>query len=662
MSRPTFDTNAAQVYRTSVEMEAVDRRSEEDIQQQQPQNGDEESDPENLKGAEENKKSIASYIRYNAFGTAMGFFVNGYMYDISTYIVSVYTDVFPSFRHDVFLQTAIGVSMLYGVMFGLLLFGFIADYFGRKKGLIMCSCLVLLGNIIGVASHGTSVVGGIWMMNIGLGVAGLGMGGEYTCNVPNAMEDSEGVNIKTRGRRTSMLVMCMEVIGNYMPFVVQIIIIAAACRNAYLGAASHCHYEIVKRVSFAVATIPVICVLIYRTRMRDSEMFSKDKQRGKSRYDAIDLYIVCRHFAFRSVGAVLNWFLVDYINYSMGTFGVIILQSVIGVSLLKSLWITLAEGGAYLIWLPFVAAFVVDRLGRRKTEVFGWAFLASAQLINAGAFWPLKRHPVGWIFWSTFVFGFQYFVFVPVYLIPAEAFPTKIRATMYGVSSSFGKCGGIVGTTIFPHMWVNFSGSAHAETLPALRLTMWFYAGLEYLALLLAFFFVPEYSQKSLVKEDQRFYELRRRYAARFAKRLNVTDEDLQEDSLNLTFFQILKYRITSSSKEQFHRHLKNYAATLCRENGIRSRRRIDYVAQLPTDYNDLTLFSRILRKIRMGSEQCAIYEKNSEEMGYYDPSVEEAELEDRKEEWKEDDSEMQQNWSNTTAEAIVHSYEDNKV
>lgn len=428
-----------------------------------------------------------------------------------------------------------------------------------------------------------------------------------------------------------MLVMCMEVIGNYMPFVVQIIIIAAACRNAYLGAASNCHYEIVKRVSFAVATIPVIAVLIYRTRMRDSEMFARDKQRGKSRYDAIDLYIVIRHFAFRSVGAVLNWFLVDYINYSMGTFGVIILQSVIGVSLLKSLWITLAEGGAYLIWLPFLAAFVVDRLGRRKTEVFGWACLSTAQLINAGAFWPLKRHPVGWIFWSTFVFGFQYFVFVPVYLIPAEAFPTKIRATMYGVSSSFGKCGGIVGTTIFPHMWVNFSGSAHAETLPALRLTMWFYAGLEYLALILAFFFVPEYSQKSLVKEDQRFYELRRRYAARFAKRMNVTDENLQEESMNYTLLQIIRYRIRSSSKEQFHGQLKNYAATLCVSNGIRSVKRIDYVAQLPIDYNDLTLFSHLVRRIRMGKEQCEIFEKNSEEMGYYDPSVEEAEFEQEK-------------------------------
>eukprot|EP00871_Galdieria_phlegrea_P004570 jgi/Galph1/5113/GphlegSOOS_G3701.1 len=610
-------------------MDAIERESQSEARQDGSSPSDNQDGyQEDLEkpGEDSTKQKIASYVRYNAFGTAMGFFVNGYMYDISTYIVSVYTDVFPSFKHDVFLQTAIGVSMLYGVMFGLLLFGFIADYFGRKKGLIMCSCLVLLGNLIGVASHGTDVVGGIWMMNIGLGVAGLGMGGEYTCNVPNAMEDSEGVNVKTRGRRTSMLVMCMEVIGNYMPFVVQIIIVAAACRHAYLGKAANCHYEIVKRVSFAVATIPVIAVLIYRTRMRDSEMFTKDKKKGKSRYDAIDVYIICRHFAFRSVGAVLNWFLVDYINYSLGTFGVIILQSVIGVSLLKSLWITLAEGGAYLIWLPFAAAFVVDKLGRRKTEVFGWACLASAQLINAGAFWQLKEHPVGWIIWSTFVFGFQYFVFVPVYLIPAEAFPTKIRATMYGVSSSFGKCGGIVGTTIFPHMWVRFSGSAHAETLPALRLTMWFYAGLEYLALILAFFFVPEYSQKSLVKEDQRFYELRRRYAARFATKVGVTDDELAEESHNLSFLQVLQYRIKASSKEEFHSCLKNYTASLCRENGLKTRSRIDLVAQLPTDYNDLTLFSHLMRRIRMGKEGCAQFEKNSEEMGYYDPSIEEEE------------------------------------
>ncbi|GJQ10680.1 hypothetical protein GpartN1_g2471.t1 [Galdieria partita] len=632
MSRPTFDTNAAEIYRTSVELEAVDRRSADIVACNEQGDGGDSRDEEQLKESVEKarKKEIASYIKYNAFGTAMGFFVNGYMYDISAYIVAVYTDVFPSFRSNTFLQTAIGVSMLYGVMFGLLMFGFIADYFGRKKGLIMCSCLVLLGNLIGVASHGTTVNGGIWMMNIGLGVAGLGMGGEYTCNVPNVMEDSEGVDVKSRGRRTSMLVMCMEVFGNYMPFVVQIIIVAAACRNAYLGAASGCHYDIVKRVSFAVATIPVIAVLIYRTRMRDSAMFTADKAKGKSRYDAIDFYIVIRHFAFRSVGAVMNWFLVDYINYSQGTFGVIILQSVIGVSLLKSLWITLAEGGAYLIWLPFVAALVVDKLGRRKTEVFGWMFLASTQLINSGFFWQLKAKPVAWIIWGTFVGGFQYFVFVPVYLIPAEAFPTKIRATMYGVSSSFGKAGGIIGTTIFPTMWVNFSGSAHAETLPALRLTMWFYAGLEYLALLLAFFFVPEYSQQSLVREDHRFDELRRRYAARFAMRVGVTDQEMGEESLQISFFQLIKYKF-KLSREEFQNCLKNYSATLCREVGLNSRARIELVSKLPTDYNDLTLFSRFVRMIRYGKAYNVQYEKNSEEMGYYDPSSEDSDAEQLK-------------------------------
>eukprot|EP00871_Galdieria_phlegrea_P001556 jgi/Galph1/2400/GphlegSOOS_G1036.1 len=615
MSRPVFDTNNAEVFRTSVELEHIDRRSNEIIEQAKEQKANESGgnesggppeDIEKLKDSveEKRKKEIASYIRYNAFGTAMGFFVNGYMYDISSYIVAVYTDVFPSFSSDVFLQTAIGVAMLYGVMSYHV---FLSCTFGKHYR----NCFPRY-----------SVDGGIWMMCIGLGVAGLGMGGEYTCNVPNVMEDSEGVDVKTRGRRTSMLVMCMEVMGNYMPFVVQIIIVAAACRHAYLGSAAGCNYNILKRVSFAVATLPVIAVLIYRTRMKDSAMFTADKKKGKSRYDIIDFYIVIRHFAFRSVGAVLNWFLVDYINYSQGTFGVIILQSVIGVSLLKSLWITLAEGGAYLIWLPFVAALVVDKLGRRKTEVFGWLFLASTQLINSGFFWQLKAKPVAWIIWGTFVGGFQYFVFVPVYLIPAEAFPTKIRATMYGVSSSFGKAGGIVGTTIFPTMWINFSGSAHSETLPALRKTMWFYAGLEFLAMLLAFFFVPEYSQKSLVREDHRFYEIRRRYAAKFAVKVGVTSHELEDEPMDLGFFKILKYRITAS-KEDYDRYLKNYAATLCRDNNLYSVSRIQKVAQLQVCYNDLTFFSKIIRKIRLGKEGNERYEKASEELGYYDPSVE---------------------------------------
>jgi len=119
----------------------------------------------------------------------------------------------------------------------------------------------------------------------------------------------------------------------------------------------------------------------------------------------LDLFVILRHFLPRTVGTVIMWFFIDWINYSQGTFGALILQTVIGVSLFKSIWIALAEGAAWLMWLPFLAAFVVDKLGRRKTEMLGWLWLASTQIINTGFFWQLKAKPIAWIIWSTFVAG-----------------------------------------------------------------------------------------------------------------------------------------------------------------------------------------------------------------------------------------------------------------
>ncbi|GJQ09248.1 hypothetical protein GpartN1_g1039.t1 [Galdieria partita] len=563
-----------------------------------------------------------STIRFNAFGTAAGFFVNGYMYDISIVLLTMFSDIFPSVANDNTLQSAIGVSMLYGVMFGLLAFGFIADYFGRKKGLIMCSCLVLLGNIIGVAMNGTTHVGLMWMMCIALGVAGLGMGGEYTCNVPNVMEDSEQLNTATRGRRVAMLVMCLEVIGNYAPFAVQLLLVGVACRHSYLGVASNCNWNVVARLSFGIATIPVITVLIFRTKMKDSLMFKKDQQRRGRRYDGLDLFVILRHFLPRTVGTVIMWFLIDWINYSQGTFGALILQTVIGVSLFKSIWISLAEGAAWLMWLPFLAAFVVDKLGRRKTEMLGWMWLASTQIINTGFFWQLKAKPIAWIIWSTFVGGFQYFVFIPVYLVPAEAFPTRIRATMYGISSALGKMGGIVGTTTFPTIWLRWSGGV-TKTNEGLRKTMWFYGGMEYLALIICTFFVPEYSHRSLVGEDTRFIELRRRHCARFAQKCGVTSEDLTREDLQQYNLKTLIRKLFFASKEDYSEYRRIYIASLCHSEKLLNLAHIEYVANLPVDYKDLTLFSSLVLKYRLGKAGYHKFAENSEAMGFYDSTTE---------------------------------------
>lgn len=70
-------------------------------------------------------------------------------------------------------------SFLIGMIIGMIIFGYVADQFGRKTGAIATTILLTLGIIMSTAAHGTSQTGMMWMLVISRGVAGVGAGGEY---------------------------------------------------------------------------------------------------------------------------------------------------------------------------------------------------------------------------------------------------------------------------------------------------------------------------------------------------------------------------------------------------------------------------------------------------------------------------------------------------
>jgi MFS family permease len=608
MADPIVDIAPDQIYRTSQEYEQSNVVAED--------------------GKKQEEQLDRSALKFNAIGTALGFLVNGYMYQVGAILLTLYTDVYHTVYDSSFLQSALSTSVLYGVLFGLIIFGFIADIVGRKAGLIMCSSLVILGSVISVAANGTTTDGMFWMIIVGRAVVGLGMGGEYTCNVPNVMEDSEDVSRKNRGRRVSLLVMFMEVVGNNTPSILQLILVAAACRNVYIDTSAktgvtlpNCHPQVIWRLSYGLGLIPCVIVLAIRVRMRDSAMYATDAKLRKKSYDLLDLWVILRHFSSRMMGTVFMWFFIDWINYSQGNFGGVILSSVIGASLFKTAWIGLSEGVVLQIG-PLIASLVVDRLGRRRTEMLGWFWLASTQLITAGVYLKLAKHAVGYVIWTTFVFIFQYFVFIPVYLVPAEVYPTRIRATMYGWSSALGKVGGIVGTTVFPYMWRGFSPD-HSEVghggLIGLRRVQWFYAGLEYLGFILAVLFVPEYSNVGLRGEDKRYLELRSRYAARLAKKYGVEHahpDDQEATRLGRFSVWNLISRKLTGTPESFEEAKREYIRMLLSRCSLETNEQVEYYANAPIYYDDRTLITHWWRRWTMGKEAAEEYIRQSHLLG----------------------------------------------
>lgn len=70
-------------------------------------------------------------------------------------------------------------AFLIGMIVGMVMFGYVADQFGRKTGAVATTLLLTLGVIMSTAANGKSESGLLWMLVISRGIAGVGAGGEY---------------------------------------------------------------------------------------------------------------------------------------------------------------------------------------------------------------------------------------------------------------------------------------------------------------------------------------------------------------------------------------------------------------------------------------------------------------------------------------------------
>ena len=98
----------------------------------------------------------------------------------------------------------------------------------------------------------------------------------------------------------------------------------------------------------------------------------------------------------------------------------------------------------------FVAAAMMDRMGRKPIQVLGFA-------VMAGSFLAMALIPgiEKLIFPFLIIYGISYFFteFGPnatTFVYPAEIFPVETRTTGHGIAAATGKVGGFFGVFTFP--------------------------------------------------------------------------------------------------------------------------------------------------------------------------------------------------------------------
>jgi MFS family permease len=115
----------------------------------------------------------------------------------------------------------------------------------------------------------------------------------------------------------------------------------------------------------------------------------------------------------------------------------------------------------------FLAAAMIDRMGRKSIQILGFAMMAVT--FAALAFIPnVEKLVVPFLI----LYGISYFFteFGPnatTFVYPAELFPVMGRTTGHGIAASAGKLGGFVGVFLFPIL-MSWKGLLGAESVAAL--------------------------------------------------------------------------------------------------------------------------------------------------------------------------------------------------
>ena len=158
-----------------------------------------------------------------------------------------------------------------------------------------------------------------------------------------------------------------------------------------------------------------------------------------------------RDMAVRLIGASAAWFLMDFAYYGNTVSSPLVLHAVApNDSLITETLTQLAIFAIAAVPGYFVAAAMMDRIGRKTIQILGFAMMAMSFAAIAAIPGIEKL-----VYPFLIVYGISYFFteFGPnatTFVYPAELFPVEGRTTGHGIAAAAGKIGGFIGVFLFP--------------------------------------------------------------------------------------------------------------------------------------------------------------------------------------------------------------------
>jgi MFS family permease len=317
---------------------------------------------------------------------------------------------------------------------GALAFGRVADMVGRKR-IYGYEVLVLAAGAIASAFSPN-----IWWLIFFRVILGVGIGGDYPVS---STLMSEYAGKSSRGMMVS-LVFAMQAAGLIIgPLLAALLLVTGM---------SH---DLVWRLLLAFGAVPALAVFRMRRNLAETPRYriaaSQRKETKVSFAEGFHTLLGRRDLRLRLVGASLTWFLMDFAYYGNTVSSPMVLHAIAPAdSLLVQTLTQLAVFAVAAVPGYFLAAAMMDRMGRKPIQILGFGMMAVS--FTAMALIPGIETL---IYPFLVIYGISYFFteFGPnatTFVYPAELFPSEGRTTGHGIASAAGKVGGFIGVFTFP--------------------------------------------------------------------------------------------------------------------------------------------------------------------------------------------------------------------
>jgi PHS family inorganic phosphate transporter-like MFS transporter len=421
--------------------------------------------------------------------SGVGFFTDAYclfsIVQIIPMLEIVYFNGVIPYTYNIFIS----ISALVGTLIGQIAFGVFGDFIGRKKSYLF-TLIIMIFAIIGqsFSSNLISGLGIVPMICIWRLILGFGIGGDYPLS---ATITSEYSNSKHRGALIAA-VFSMQGLGLFLSPLISLVLILIF-KNKIIEDVNT--LDTVWRIISGLGCIPAILTIYARSLLPEPPRYTlhvnNDLERARSdvseildrhvyldrrpnagvferqidriSWSSLKEYLSNRKHALILFGTCSSWLILDIAFYSQNLLIADILtaigfapDSIPGDNMSayervykNALGYTIISLVGTVPGYYFAVAFI-DKIGRVTLQYIGFAIMSISLIIIALTDNILEEKAI-WAFFLLYGVTFFFANFGPnttTFVIPAEVFPTKYRATCHGLSAACGKIGAIIGLLI----------------------------------------------------------------------------------------------------------------------------------------------------------------------------------------------------------------------